>query len=331
MQSLSLAIVAGLALGAQSGSGSASSPPTPAVAPAATPLERALAAARVSGKPVLVIVVSEDPAVRACRSRWLSDWLAVAEPWFRSELAFVEIAFATREQIGARLAEHRRGDVERGELGWLDPLDAELEWRPIESASGTWCVPREGPLKALEQGAAMSTLADQILMRTHGDEESTKRRALAARRSLNKAEFAKFEESLARPSEARSALVDRCAWLYRRSLRQKTFWGLGKFEDALAAAATARLIDSPPHGARWASFESERTNLQMLECDDADERELLMARAWALRAPALDAPGDRKRREECALGPCGTSANLDSGYVFLNEYTRVLVDATDLD
>lgn len=121
MRSFTFAIIAGLALGAQCGSGSASSPPTQAVAPAATPLERALAAARVSGKPVLVIVTG--PEVRAQRGRWLTDLLMLDGNGLYAQLALVEVAFATKRELLAVLPSELHASAQLCEAVLVDVLE----------------------------------------------------------------------------------------------------------------------------------------------------------------------------------------------------------------
>jgi hypothetical protein len=332
MNSLAVVVVLGLAIGAQSGGDRASSPPTQTVAPAATPLERALAAARVSGKPVLVIVVSPSTAVRTCRSRWLSDWLVVGGQRFLAELALVEMAFATRDQLQDALPRRRHAGAERGEIGLLDALDGECDWTPLESPEGSWCASSGGSDTNGAYRKSVETLVALLSARLAAGDESTQRRASVARRGLSPRELAEVEASLLDPTHTPRPLVDRCAWMYRWSLQSKRRTGLGQFEQALAAAAGLRLLHQPPHGARWAAFTRTQQEVRYLSSDGAEDQALLEHRASLLRAPVLSPdPSGPPRPLACSLGPCGTGFTSASSFVFLDEYTRVLVDATDLD
>lgn len=332
MQSLSIVVALGLGLAAQSGSDSASLPPMQAVTPAVTPLERALAAARVSGKPVLVIVVSASNVVRACRSRWLSDWLVVGGQRFLAELALVELSFATRDQLLAALPHRGRARAERGEVGLLDPLDGERDWTPLENPEGTWCATPDGPDTNGAYRKSVEMLVETISARLAASDETTQHRAAVARRGLSRSELVQLEASLLDPTHTPRPLIDRCAWIFRWSLQSRRRTGLGKFEQALAAAAGSRLLHESPYGARWAAFRGEQPSVRYLPSDGAHDRAVLEHRATLLRLRLLaPEPSGPPQPLACSLGPCGTGFTSASSYVFFNEYTRVLVDATDLD
>jgi hypothetical protein len=324
MHSLTFAIVAGLALGAQSGSGGALSPSTPVVAPAATPLERALAAARVSGKPVLVIVTG--PEVRAQRGRWLADWMDLGEERFTAHLPLAEIAFATRAQLRGVLPQSLATLADTCEVGVIDVLDPEPRLRVVLTSDSV--LQRAASLKVREYGAEQDELEWSVCWAVSydvGPKSQARRRDVAYAR-FSDDERSAMELALKNRQVSNHEFVIRGAWWCLNEFRHL---GRAVWND-FAAAQRAVFDTRAPFGARWALFDGSSWSIQFEPQDDERERNLLQQRASELSSARIVA--DRSQlRHSCAAGPCGTGWTGEVSYAFLDEYTRVLVDATDLD
>ena len=302
---------------------------------AASPLERALEAGLANGKPVLVIVTAPAPIVQPCQSRWLPDVMLAGGDSFLHALALVEVAFATREQLRAVLHRVNQERAEHGEVGLLETIDSRRVWTPIEVQAGPWCGARDDD--AVELGRQMEAAAREIERHIFANRDVTKRRARLARRGLGDEELEELRTSLATGECANSKLMDRCAWCYREHAlahRRRTF---GVWNPTFVGIAALRLVDQPPFGARWFQRDGERLRIEFLERDDELERARLLLRAskagptrgslTLFRPHPADVPGGVM----CCMGPCGTGFAPKASYRFLDEYTRALVTATDLD
>jgi hypothetical protein len=296
-------------------------------AKALSPLERALAASRTNGKPVLVIVTAVE--AEACRGRWLTDWIEVGGERLFANLALVEVAFATREQLRACLPRERRVSAERGEVGLLDALGGECAWTPIENPTGTWCSSesRDGDAYANHVELFVAKLVEHL----HALDGAIRERALLARRGLTADQVADLEVALSHARRAELEVQDRCAWVFRYEARLRGAAGFGAWEADMKFPTYERLLRRAPYGARWVSFDEERFSIEFLPADDELEREKLAARAPGLRSRALGYAGQKLVGGGCVAGPCGTGHFTRRSYEFLEEYTRALIGATDLD
>lgn len=330
MRSFTFVIIAGLALGAQSGSGGASMPSTQAVAPAATPLERALAAARVSGKPVLVIVTGPD--VRAQRGRWLTDLLMLDGNGLYAQLALVEVAFATKRELLAVLPTELHASAQLCEAVLVDVLEGVPEVVSLFESS-TCEAMADGP-DSVDYCAGLRTLGaelEQCLFIMSLRTALVRERL--ARSRLTSAQLHDLELALADVHRADSDVAVCAAWCFHDSgLYGEARWSDGGPEGwraDIVNAARAEWERQAPYGARWALFDGVRWQVQALPGDDERDLQLLETRARDLDPRAISL--STVFESFPCNGPCGTGFSSRVACSFLDEYTRVLVDATDLD
>ena len=305
-------------------------------AKALSPLERALEASLANGKPVLVLVTAPAPLLQPCQSRWLPDLMLAGGDPFLQALALVEVAFATREQLQAVLHRVNKERVEHAVVGLLETVDSRRVWTPIEVQAGPRCGARDDDAEQL--GRQMEAAARELERHIFADRDATKRRARVARRGLTEEELEELRTSLATGERANSELMDRCAWCYREHALAHRRRAFGLRGSTFAGLAALRLVHRPPFGARWFQHDDERLRVDFLEQDDELERARLLLRAnnsrptrgslTLLRPHPSDLPGGGAA---CCMGPCGTGFTPKASYRFLDEYTRALVSATDLD
>jgi hypothetical protein len=300
-----------------------------------SPLERALEAALVNGKPVLVIVTDPAPILQPCASRWLPDVIVAGGDSLLQTLALVEVAFATREQLRAVLHAVNKERAEHGDVGLLETIASRRVWTPIEVEAGPRCAARDDDAKEL--GRQMEAVALELERHILADRAVTRRRARHARRGLSEEQLEELRTSLARKGRADLELMDRCAWCYRESVLEARGHELGAWGPTFVGLAALRLVDRPPFGARWFQRDDKRLRVDFLEQDDEIDRARLLLRArnavpirgslTVLRPDPSDFAGGRM----CCMGPCGTGFTPKPSYRFLDEYTRALVSAADLD
>jgi hypothetical protein len=304
-------------------------------AKALSPLERALAASRTNGKPVLVIVTAPAPFSQPCQSRWLPDLMFAGGDSFLRALSLVEVAFATREQLRAVLHRVNEDRAESGEIGLLEEIHTRRVWTPIDVEPGPRCDARSDD--AEELGRQMEAVAGELERHIFADRDATKRRASIARRGLAAEELEQLRSSLAKEWRADHVLMDRCAWCYREFVLEARGREFGVWNPTFVGLAALRLVDQPPYGARWFQLDGERLRVDFLERDDELERARLVQRARSAAPPrgALTIirsdHSEASDRMPCGGGPCGTGFTPKASYRFLDEYTRALVSATDLD
>jgi len=290
----------------------------------ASPLDCAIEAARKSGKPVLVIVTGPD--VRAQRGRWLADWMDLGEERFTAHLPLAEIAYATRAQLRGVLPQSLATLADTCEVGVIDVLDPEPRLRVVLTSDSV--LQRAASLDAREYGSQQHDLELSICWTLSYDFD---RKSRARRRSLAYKRFSHDERSamelaLKRHQVSNHEFVIRGAWWYLDEFRYLSW----RVWDDFAAAQSAVFATRAPFGARWALFDGSSWSIQFEPQDDERERNLLQQRAPELSSARLIA--DRSQlRDGCSSGPCGTGFSGEISYAFLDEYTRVLVDATDLD
>ncbi|MBL8805161.1 MAG: hypothetical protein JNN27_24400 [Planctomycetes bacterium] len=309
--------------------------PSPAPAPppefplaVASPLDCAIEAARKSGKPVLVIVTG--PEVRAQRGRWLADWIdlgayAPGRHRFTALLSLVEIAFASPQQLRDALPSTLSTRASNCAVGVLDLLGPQPVLHSVWVADGLRA--RGSSLSDGEYGDAHDSVCAHVSVAL---ELSIGKRTAPQRRRIAYGNFSR-EGRLA----MQLALEKRSVPSYDLALRG-AWWcfdechSLSPVWRELASAQQAAFDKRAPFGARWAQFDGSAWSVQFEPQDDKRDCELLLQRASELNPLRLVA--DRSDIElSCSGGPCGTGHTGEVSYSFLDQYTRVLVDATDLD
>jgi hypothetical protein len=312
--------------------------PSPAPAPppprfplaVASPLDCAIEAARTSGKPVLVIVTG--PEVRAQRGRWLADWMELGSDLdygtqrFPAAMSLVEIAFATPEQLRDAVPSKFAVHAERCAVGILDVLDPDpklsivLHVRNVAELSANSAVHEYASEQDSVEGSIEFALTYSIVR------ESGPRRRRIAYGNLSRSERPALKRALKERSVREHQLALRGAWW----ILDDSAVPFRSLREYFAAAQCAAFDKRAPFGARWAQFDGSAWSVQFEPQDDKRDCELLLQRASELNPLRLVA--DRSDlRDACSGGPCGTGFSGEVSYAFLDQYTRVLVDATDLD
>jgi hypothetical protein len=224
-------------------------------APLASPLDRALEQAAKLGKPLLVLVVPDDPDKAHGVAYLLSSAYETGGEELRADLALAEVACATRAQIerhvGGVAADATAGLIERDsdEGGGGRPRWVDVPLRPREP----------GNVAVLRAALA-------------GNAETVARRARDARAALGTV-AAEVERRLERGEDVSLELADRAAAIVRERAKP------GVAAALLAAAAERRLWTSPPRGARWASESGcAATEIEYLARDSAAMRQDLQGR-----------------------------------------------------
>ncbi|MBL8805160.1 MAG: hypothetical protein JNN27_24395 [Planctomycetes bacterium] len=312
--------------------------PSPAPAPlpsfplaVASPLDCAIEAARTSGKPVLVIVTG--PEVRAQRGRWLADWmdlgarLDLGEQRFTAFLSLAEIAFATPEQLREALPAKLERPASFCAVGLLDVLGPEPTLHHLRSTGER--TSRGASTAVAEYGGSQDSLRSNILFhltRKIAGQSAPRRRRIAYE-AFSRDERLAMKRALKKSSIPGYDLALRGAWwCFDECSSRSPVW------QELAIAQQAAFDKRAPFGARWAQFDGLAWSVQFEPQDDKRDCELLLQRAAELNPLRLFADWS-DYRVSCGgvAGPCGTGHTGEVSYSFLDQYTRVLVDATDLD
>jgi len=289
----------------------------------ANPLDSAIEAARKSGKPVLVIVTG--PEVRAQRGRWLADWMELGGQRFTATLALAEVVFATSTQLRNAVPSKFSVHAENCAVGIVDVLDSEptlemvLHVRNAAELSTSAALMEYASDQDYVEGAIEIALTHRVASQT-----GSWRRRIAYENFSNEERVA-MERALKAHSIPAYELALRGAWWCFHE--HPWYSTVGR---SLAVAQRAALDEHAAFGARWAQFDGSAWSVQFEPQDDKRDCELLLQRASELNPLRLVA--DRSDlRDGCSGGPCGTGFSGEISYAFLDEYTRVLVDATDLD
>jgi hypothetical protein len=312
--------------------------PSPAPAPppefplaVASPLDCAIEAARKSGKPVLVIVTG--PEVRAQRGRWLADWmdlgnrLDLGEQRFTAFLSLAEIAFATPEQLREALPARLERPASFCAVGLLDVLGPEPTLHHLRSEGEN--ISRGASTTVAEYGDSQYSLQSNIvfhLTRKIAGQSAPRRRRIAYE-AFSRDERLAMKRALKKSSIHEHDLALRGAWWCLDVCSPRSpVW------ETVAMAQLAAFDKRAPFGARWAQFDGSAWSVQFEPQDDKRDCELLLQRAAELNPLRLFADWS-DYRVSCGgvAGPCGTGHTGEVSYSFLDQYTRVLVDATDLD
>jgi hypothetical protein len=311
--------------------------PSPAPAPppprfplaVASPLDCAIEAARKSGKPVLVIVTGPD--VRAQRGRWLADWMElgtdidVGVHRFTALLSLVELAFATPEQLRDALPSTLTARASRCAVGVLDLLGPQPTLHTLAIADEDRV--RSSSLTAREYGDAQDSIRSSVWCAVElsiGKRTASQRRRIAYE-NCSREERLAMKQALKKRSIPSYDLALRGAWwCFDECSSRSPVW------QELAIAQQAAFDKRAPFGARWAQFDGSAWSVQFEPQDDKRDCELLLQRASELNPLRLVAARS-DLRDACSGGPCGTGFSGEVSYAFLDQYTRVLVDATDLD
>jgi len=228
------------------------------------PLDRALAHARRTGKPVLVLVAPPPPESSAAVGEAFADAIAFGGDELLLALLTCELACATPAQISQVVGV----DPATDELGRIEIDGESLQWRRIEFDTRPWSQTREDP--AARDGRNVEALRSALL----GDDALLTRRAESARTALGAERIAALDSRLARgDSLDDSDLIDAAAWV-----RAHPKWEAQR--AAAIAAAQKRMLDAPPRGSRWAeSAGCAGLDVQPLPGDDYGVRYDLQRRA----------------------------------------------------
>lgn len=311
--------------------------PSPAPAPppefplaVASPLDCAIEAARKSGKPVLVIVTG--PEVRAQRGRWLTDLLMLDGNGLYAQLALVEVAFATKRELLAVLPTELHASAQLCEAVLVDVLEDAPEFVSLLESS-TCEAMADGP-DSVDYCSGLRTLGAELEQRLFIISQRTAlARQRIARSRLTTAQLHDLELALADVHRADSDVAVCAAWCFHDS----GLYGEGRWSDGgpegwrmdIVNTTRAEWEQQAPYGARWAQFDGVRWQVQALPGDDERELQLLEARARDVDPRAIWL--STVIESFACNGPCGTGYSSRVACSFLDEYTRVLVDATDLD
>lgn len=290
---------------------------------ARTPLQRALAASREHGRPVLVFAVAPTLEGRRCQSRWLADLLVAGGAEVLSDLALVELVFATVEQLAELDAPI--GPSDDGVVATLlERIDGVLVWKPIPFRSGPWCGATTTSAEKL--GPEMERAARELRKVLRADFFAVRRRADFMRAKLSSKQLEAIRDSVEANLNPGRDVVELAAWIYCDSDTTSRAW-----EALLALVAEERLLQRPPLGARWFHRRSGDLTVYFSDDDDELERARLIERA-AAESPVLGKlEYDVVALPPCCGGPCGTGFGSRRSYRFLNEYVHGLVLAPELE
>lgn len=296
------------------------------VAPTPTPLDEALAAASLAGKPVFVMVVAPSLEERRRQARWFDDLLEVGDANLLEDLALVEVACATRGQIEARLGHNVRLEADE-ELGLFEEVDGRWTWQPIAltvrsrwGSDLSWAPTLERQLKRT---------ADELRAVLRGSDEQFARRLALSRSRLEVGEVETCDELVVHHNRPSRILCDRGAWIFRAAVDVDPD-RRGHLRALAHRVVEARLIAHAPFGARWVNGYPDRSEVEFASRDDAEERRAYEARADEVRALGTALRAFRPVVDTCAGGgPCGTGFTDKFSHKFLEHYVRYLVMVPD--
>jgi len=311
---------------AQRTSGSAQATAAATKIDVGSPLQRALAAARTNGLPVLVFVVAPECEARRCESRWLADLLALDESPAREDLALVEIAFATRAQLAAVLPTCMPTAAD-APLGLIDIVDGAPRWTPLHLRYGPWC--GAGASDEASFLPNMRAAAAELRTALVGDPREFERRVESACSKLSAEERAVYSRMLANDARLEPDMLDRAAWLVRSAIERGECGDRGLWRLRLALRGYSRVVLRAPFGARWFVRRNDHIEIAFTSEDDETERARWLERI-RLEGPRGDPYSEPIRSGgACVLGPCGTGFAPQVSYRFLDEYVRGLVMTPD--
>jgi hypothetical protein len=290
---------------------------------ARAPLQLALAASRQHGRPVLVFAVAPTVEGRRCQSRWLADLLVAGGADVLSDLALVELVFASVEQL-AELDAPIGQSPSSASAALLERIDGVLVWKPIPFFSGPWCGATTADARRL--GPEMELAARELRKALRADFFAVRRRADFVRAKLSTKQLEALRESAEANLNPGRDVVELGAWVYCDGDATSRAW-----EALLALVAEERLLHRPPLGARWFDRRGGELTVYFSDHDDEFERERLVERA-ASESPVLGRlEYDLVAFPPCCGGPCGSGSVPKRSYRFLNEYVQGVVFAPELD
>lgn len=288
---------------------------------ARSPLKRALEASRAHCRPALVFAVAPTLEGRRCQSRWLADLLAAGDAEVLRDLALVELAFATVEQlaeIDAAVGLARRA----GSAALFEWIEGALVATPIALSSDPWCgATIENPSKL---GPEMERAAREMASALRGDRDAVRRRADVVRARLTSKELQSVRESIEADMNPGRDVIERGAWIYCEGDIHSRAW-----DALLALVGEERLLRRPLLGARWFDSRPGELTVHFADFDGADERIRLVERASAERSAFGRLEVQVGFDSDCGGGPCGTGFSSTRSYRFLDEYVRGLVFAPE--
>jgi hypothetical protein len=290
---------------------------------ARTPLQLALAASRQHGRPVLVFAVAPTVEGRRCQSRWLADLLVAGGADVLSDLALVELVFASVEQL-AELDAPIGQSPSSASAALLERIDGVLVWKPIPFFSGPWCGATTARAERL--GAEMELAARQLRKALRGDPDVVRRRADTVRSKLSPQQLDTIRDSIDSNLNPGRDIIERGAWIYRDRDTHSRAW-----EALLALIGEERFLQRPPLGARWFDLRSGELTVYFSDDDNEFERARLVERVRAECSTSGRLEYDLVHYDPCTGGPCGTGFASKRSYRFLNEYVHGLVLAPELE
>ena len=220
---------------------------------ATTSLERALAAAKETGKPVLAFVECDGRSDYV--GRVVGDMLQVANVELLAALGMCELAFATQDQLRERLGP--RAAVEGA--GLIDELEGELRWRPI--AIDCARPARDSAASASESRARRNgdAVMEALFADTQVSTWAGRARAAATPELVRSFESRLTAAVAVDPKELHARAAIALDHARRRELA-----------PTLAAEVWRALCERPPRGSRWAELDACSAPILALLPEDSE-------------------------------------------------------------